>query len=260
MQHTFGRLKKMTTEEKEQMEKNFWKDDPEENPNIFSIYNVMNKMYEAKAFLEKTVIYHSYFSKADSILELGGGQGWASCIIKKIFTDSRVYATDLSSEAIKSLHKWEKIFDVVIDESFTCKSYEIPLDNDSIDLVFCFQAAHHFSEHCKTLKDIYRVLKPDGVCLYLREPSCKKYIYPLAYRRVNNKRPNVPEDVLVYKEIVKFGELKGFRVSHKFDTSCTARHEFAAVYYYLLKKVKFLKFFLPCASDFIFHKQPRCLI
>ena len=53
-----------------------------------------------------------------------------------------------------------------------------------------------------------------------------------AYRRVNKKRPNVPEDVLIYKEIVKLGQQAGFHANHVFDTSITGLQGFAAFYYY----------------------------
>jgi len=245
----------ITDKEKEQRENDFWANDAEENPNVFGIYGVINKMYEAKAFLEKVTAYKNYFSKADSIVELGAGQGWASCIIKHLFIDSKVYTTDLCIDAIKSLHKWEKIFNVTIDKSYACRSNELPFEDNSIGLVFCYQAAHHFSEQKKTIKEIHRILKPGGICLYLREPSCRKYIYPLAYKRVNKNRPHVPEDVLVYKEIIKMGKREKFHVNHVFDTSCTAHHSFAAVYYFILSRIGFLKHFLPCASDIIFTKD-----
>ena len=245
----------VTNEEKEKKEIEFWINDPEENPNVFGIYGVINKMYEAKAFMEKVTIYYNYFSEADSILEIGGGQGWASCIIKNIFNKAKVYASDLSADAIHSLNKWEKIFNVSLDNSFACRSNEIPLDDSSVGLVFCFQAAHHFTEHEKTIKEINRILKPGGICLYLREPSCKKYIYTLAYKRVNKKRPIVHEDVLIYKGIIKIGQQNGFHVTHLFDTSSTCHHSFAAVYYYFLGKIKFLKYFFPCSSDFVFVKK-----
>jgi len=247
----------ITNDEKERKEIEYWKNDPNENPNVFGINVIVNKMYEAKAFMEKVSTYYKYFSEADSILEIGGGQGWASCIVKNIFTESKVYSSDLSADAICSVSKWEKLFSVKIDNSFSCRSNEIPIEDSTVGLVFCFQAAHHFTEHEKTLKEIYRILKPGGVCLYLREPSCKKYIYPFAYRRVNKNRPVVHEDVLIYKEIIKTGQKCGFQVTHQFDTSCTGHHAFAAVYYYLLSKIKFLKYFLPCGSDFVFAKNDK---
>jgi SAM-dependent methyltransferase len=244
----------LTNEEKERKENDFWANDPEEKPGVFGIYGVINKMYEAKAFLEKLTKYKPYFSKARSIVELGAGQGWASCIVKHLFVDSTVYATDLCADAIKSLPKWEKIFNVTIDKSYACKSNELPFEDGSIDLVFCFQAAHHFSKQKSTLEEIHRILKPGGVCLYLREPSCRKYIYPLAYKRVNNGRPMVPEDVLIYKDIIKIGKRAGFHVDHAFDTSCTAHHGFAGMYYFILSKIGFLKHLLPCTSNITFIK------
>ena len=241
----------MTIEEKEKKELAHWANDPEENPDVFGIYGVLNKMYESRAFVKKLTAYNEYFMNADSILELGAGQGWASCITKNIFSTSTVYVSDLSLDAIKYLHKWEKIFNVNIDKSFACRSNEIPLDNDFINLIFCFQSAHHFTKHNDTMKEINRVLKPGGVCLYLSEPSCMKYMHSFAYKKINETRPNVPEDVLIYEEILKIGNENGFIVKNIIDSAFPCQN----ICHYLIRKIKLHKYLLICSSDFIFIKQ-----
>lgn len=81
-----GLLNEMDIDEKEQKEIYFWKNSPLENPESESIENLVNKFSEAKVLLEKLTTYKEYFNKSQSILELGSGQGWASCIVKKCFT------------------------------------------------------------------------------------------------------------------------------------------------------------------------------
>ncbi|RKZ87677.1 MAG: hypothetical protein DRR19_13335 [Candidatus Parabeggiatoa sp. nov. 1] len=78
-------------------------------------------------------------------------------MVKKCYPESSVILTDISEFAIASVHKWESIFSVKIDETFACKSYDIPKDDSSCDCIFAFAAAHHFVAHQKTLKEIKRV-------------------------------------------------------------------------------------------------------
>lgn len=211
-------------------------------------------MSEAKVFYELLNKYDKYFKKADVILELGGGQSWASCIVKKIYKDKHIYASDLTKYAVDSAFKWENIFNVKLDGKFECKSYELPFEDNSVDLIFCFQAAHHFIKHKSTLNEIYRVLKKGGVCIYFHEPSCNKLLYKLAYKRVNKNRPEVYEDVLIYSELKKIALNLGFKFKHIFYPSIINRKAIPMLYYTLLNKFEFFQKILSCTFNFIFKK------
>lgn len=245
----------MNIQEKEQIEIDFWKNSLHENQDNFSIYNIVNKLSEAKVFLEKIEKYKQFFVASSTILEIGAGQGWASCILKKLFTDKKIITSDISEHAIASIKHWESLFGVAVDQKVVCKSYSIPLQDNSVDMVFCFQSAHHFVKHKETLAEIHRVLKSGGYALYLHEPSCRKYIYTLARKRVNAKRPNVPEDVLVYKEIVNFSKETGFdKANLMFAPTLLNRGPLETIYFYILKKLPFLQHLLPTSIDYLFKK------
>jgi len=246
----------MCTIEHEKKEIEFWKNSEYESPSNFSIQIVAHKLAEARIFLEKIKENEHFFKNSNSILEIGAGQGWASCILKKLYPYNDIYCSDISKYAIESLKHWEKLFQVKVDKEIICKSYKIPLPDNSMDTIFCFQSAHHFCKHRKTLQEINRVLKSEGICMYLYEPSCKKYIHKLAYKRVNAKRPQVPEDVLIYKNILKFANEAGFQKNKiKFSPILTNRDPFETIYYCILKKVKFLQKLLPCTADYFFQKN-----
>lgn len=240
--------------QKEQIEINFWKNSPIENPESDAIENLVSKFCEAKVLLAKLAYHYSYFRPAKTVLEIGAGQGWASCMVKRTFPDKQVFASDISEYAIASAQKWERILQTTLDQTFSCRAYSIPLTDASVDLVFCFEAAHHFAKHRHTLRELHRILKPGGVCLYLHEPACKAYLYKLAHARVNRKRPEVPEDVLIYHKIQQIAEQIGFAVEIRFDPTTLNRGAIETIYYWLLQKLPFLKFYLPCSVDFIFRK------
>jgi ubiquinone/menaquinone biosynthesis C-methylase UbiE len=239
----------------EEQENEYWKNSLYENPNNFSLENIANKSGNFRVFLEEISPYEGLFSQADTILEIGAGQGWSSCILKKKYKNKQFFCSDLSEYAIASVKYWEELFKVKLDKCIACKSYDIPLDNSSVDIIFCFGAFHHFRDYQNTLKEAYRILKPNGYCLFLYEPSCRKYIYQFAYKRVNKLRPEVPEDVLVYKEILNTAKEAGFyETKIKFRPILTNRKPFETIYYYIMGKINILQKILPCTGDFILKK------
>ena len=144
-------------------------------------------------------------------------------MVKRAFPGLEVLASDLSPEAIALAPRWKDVFGAVPDRTFACASYEIPLEDASVGLVYAFQAAHHFGAHRRTLAELQRVLRPGGHVLYLHEPSCPPRLHDLAKRRANRKRPEVPEDVLVHSELSELAREQGFEASVRFDPDALNR-------------------------------------
>lgn len=241
-------------QQKEQVEIDFWANSPTEKPGALSVDNLLNKMTDAPVLLQRMRPFEEHFRAASTILELGAGQGWASCLVKRLHPHARVIASDISPHAIASVHQWEHHFQVKLDDTFACRSYEIPLPAASIDLIFCFAAAHHFVAHRRTLAEIARVLRPGGRCFYFHEPTCSRFLYKAAHRRVNRIRPEVPEDVLRYREIEKLAHQASLQLRLHADTSLLKRGQLEYFYYWTLGKVRPLQTLLPCTRDFEFIK------
>jgi hypothetical protein len=109
--------------EREAREIRFWEQSEHESPHSNSIETIFQKAAEARVFMEKVRAFSSLFSQAASILELGGGQCWASCIVKRLYPQARVTATDISPAAVASLNKWEHIYKVKVDEVGACRAF-----------------------------------------------------------------------------------------------------------------------------------------
>ncbi len=236
------------------LEVEFWRTSTTESPESTAVDNIVHKCAEARVFLASIRAHREFFSSASTVLELGAGQAWASALLKREFPHLVSYATDISPYAVRSVDKWEHVFQAKVDHVCACPSDEVPLADSAIDLVFSFQAAHHFRKHRSTLIEIKRVLKPGGVCLYLQEPSCPKFCYPAAYWRVNHKRPEVPEDVIVRRKLVSIAKEVGFEASYNLVPHTMDRGPFETVYYALLAKIAPLTYLLPCSADFVFRK------
>lgn len=241
---------------KEQLtEIEFWRTSPTENPNSNAVDNILHKCAEARILLQELRMHRQFFEAASTVLELGAGQGWASALVKKEFPHLTTYASDISPYAVSSVGKWEQVFSSKVDRVFAFPSNKITLESASIDLIFCFQAAHHFRTHRSTLVEIKRVLKPKGVCLYLQEPCCPRFWYPLAKWRVDHKRPEVPEDVIIRKKLLAIAQEVGFCASCRLTPHTLNRGVGEGVYYALLTKITPLRQILPCSADFIFRKK-----
>lgn len=245
----------VTTEARENSEINFYRDDENERPESDSIYNIINKMGACAVFMSLLEKNRSIFTGSKKVLELGGGQGWASAALKKQFPELIVTHTDISEYAVASQHKWERIFNTKIDNAYACRAYAIEEDDESIDIVFCFAAAHHFANMNDSLWEICRVLKKGGYCLFLHEPSTSPLFYKQAYRRVNKGRPVVPEDVLVYPRLNKVAEKTGFKASVEFNPTLINRGPIEMFYYIVLRGIPILQKILPCTANYYFIKR-----
>jgi SAM-dependent methyltransferase len=139
------------------------------------------------------------------------------------------------------------VWDVKLDAYYACPSSRTREANSSLDLVFCFGAAHHFSDMPACLREIRRILKPTGAALFLYEPSCPAYIHPLAKWRVNRIRSAVPEDLLIRRQLVALGKEAGLDVEIADCFSTTGRRLVSALYYRLLSLFPFVTRLVPCA-------------
>ena len=240
--------------ERENLEKEFWEKDPDERPGARSIGAVINKMGEAPVFFAELNKYANEFGRSADILELGGGQLWSSCIAKAKYPNIRITGSDISQHAVQSSSMWEAAFDVKLDAKITCTSYDIPVPDQSFDLVFAFQAAHHFGDHDTTLKEANRILRPGGALLYAAEPVCSKLTYGVALRRVNRMRPVVQEDLLI------LSDMKRLALHHNFDLTVQPRAEILGAstakvaYYTILKIAPQLRSIMPNAASLLFVK------
>lgn len=240
---------------KQKVEIEFWRNSPDESPESNSLHNIVEKVSDTAILLDCFDRYQGRLAEHGRVLELGSGQGWASCAYKRNFPDVTSIVTDISPYAVQSLPKWERIFEVKIDHFYDCTSYEIKEPDSSIDQIFCFAAAHHFLAHRRTLKELYRVLKPGGKVFYFYEPATSKALYSFAYWRVNRKRPEVPEDVLITSKLRALATRTGLDLQVDYYPSLKRRGPLETLYFYMLGRLPFLQKWVPCTANFIFTKR-----
>src|SRR5262249_26301162 len=68
--------------EKQRIEIEYWRDSPTERPGADSIDNLLNKMAEARLFRAYLERLRHLLCANGTVVELGAGQGWSSCLYK----------------------------------------------------------------------------------------------------------------------------------------------------------------------------------
>ena len=238
------------------LETAFWENDPFERPGSDSLENILNKGVEASIFGEIIAEFAVQFAAAKNIVEVGGGQGWASCIVKRIYPAAHVTLTDAVPSAISGHGIWERVFNCALDQAVAAPAQSIPLPDGTVDLVFCYAAAHHFVDHEAALAEARRILKPGGWCLWLYEPTSSRLLHRAAEARVNRKRPDVHEHVLIPSVVLRQARAAGFTGTVRYWPSSLRRGRLESLYYLGLSFLPVLCSLLPCTAHFALQREP----
>lgn len=130
-------------------------------------FNNAAKDYDAHAVLQKTVAdrliesFDQIKINPAVILDLGSGLGYGSRQLKQQFKKAHIYQADISEEMLKSARNNETRF--FSKDHFLCaNAKQIPLANESIDLVFSNLMLQWSNEPDQVFNEVCRVLKPNG--------------------------------------------------------------------------------------------------
>ena len=236
-------------------ERVFWETDPFERPGSDSMENLLNKAVDLAIFGDIIARYDRLFAAAASVVEVGGGQGWASCLVKRRYPGAHVTLTDAVAAAVSGRTIWERVFACTLNAAVAAPAQALPIADASVDVVFCYAAAHHFIDHAAALSEASRVLRSGGSCLWLYEPTSSRLLHGLAEARVNRKRVDVPEHVLIPSRIIAIADGAGFDASVDYWPSGLRRGRFEGLYYSAMAFVPLLSRVLPCTAHFTFTKR-----
>lgn len=191
------------------------------------------------------------FKKDDRILDIGGGAGVQTDILREEIGISDVYAIDISEDVLRERNSKDKC--MVGDME------NLPYENEFFDKVLFLAALHHTNKTEKTLSEAKRVLKKEG-CIIFSEPVSLK---SLVLRR--DIRPT-PDGVEFYFSIsylfkhlkrqdlkIKFVRYNGFltRFSSRITKNKMIDH-WVFNLEYLINKIPVLKCFFGLLSNKVF--------
>ena len=109
------------------------------------------------------------YVKNKVVLDIACGEGYGSMMLSTVA--SRVTGVDISKEVIDFAQAKYRI-DNINFKTGSCD--KIPLEDSSIDVVVTFETIEHHDQHDAMMKEIKRILKPDGL-LIISSPD--KYNY-----------------------------------------------------------------------------------
>jgi ubiquinone/menaquinone biosynthesis C-methylase UbiE len=164
-------------------------------------------------------------SKTLKILDVGSGPGLLSKELSIRFPGAKITGVDISKYSIKLAKKNCKGIKNI--NFIVCDVKNLPFPDEYFDLVVCKDSFHQFSNPIKAIKEMYRVLKPEGI-IYLQDlrrdvplylikmvlppdTLAKKLIY---YSTRSSYLPKEIKKILNKAEIKKF-ILKGRRLTNK---------------------------------------------
>ena len=98
--------------------------------------------------------------KGKLVLDIASGSGYGTQMLAQVA--SKVYGVDNNEEAIKYARK---NFSAANIEYKLGNGEMIPMEDDSVDVVVTFETIEHIQDHTRFLREIKRVLKPDGLLL-----------------------------------------------------------------------------------------------
>lgn len=113
------------------------------------------------------IIKRSGIKPGMNIIDLGCGSGaFTPLLARAVGEQGKVYALDIQSKMLQQLERKlakAENRDIRNIEVKQASAYDLPFENETIDLVFVVAALQEISDRDKALQEIKRVLKPDGI-------------------------------------------------------------------------------------------------
>jgi ubiquinone/menaquinone biosynthesis C-methylase UbiE len=108
------------------------------------------------------------------VIDVGCGWGRSLKLLDERFAPSRLIAVDIDSQMLSGAIA-EADRSGISAEFELASSSDLPLTNESVDVLLCHQTFHHLVEQERTLLEFHRVLKPSGLLLFAE--STRAYIH-----------------------------------------------------------------------------------
>ena len=138
-------------------------------------HKLIDNMNENHEGLARWSLSHLNISKDNIIFDIGCGGGVNVERFLKM-TESKVFGLDYSSLAVERSAELNRL---AIDDG-RCEIIQgsvsdLPFENNTFDLVTAFETVYFWPDFVNDLKEIYRVLKDDGIVFIANEALPKDY-------------------------------------------------------------------------------------
>ena len=135
---------------------------------------LIDKMNINHEGLAKWSLSHLKILKEDIILDIGCGGGVNINRFLKM-TENKVYGIDYSELAVERSAKLnQNSIDVGRCEIIQCPVSDMPFKDNSFDIITAFETVYFWPDFVNDLKEVLRVLKPDGIIFIANEALPKE--------------------------------------------------------------------------------------
>ena len=145
------------------------------------IGRILDSNYRRKLQPPDKLLQRSGIKEGMHVLEVGCGSGaFTSFVARVVGEKGKVYALDIQPAMLKQLEKKlskPENKDIKNIELINSSAYELPFDDNSLDLVYMITVLQEIPDRNKALQEARRVLKPGGILAvteFLPDPD-----YPL---------------------------------------------------------------------------------
>lgn len=147
-----------------QGKKFLFENEPNQNEIIQALKERLKSTKKDFVFLKKNHVKFSPY------LELGAEFGHRAAVAEEKY-HAKGFALDISLESLRLAPYFIKRLKLDrIPERICADAYNLPFQDNSFSFVFCYQSLHHFPDPKPIIKEIYRVLKPQGHLFVNEEP------------------------------------------------------------------------------------------
>jgi len=141
------------------------------------------------------------------IIDVGCGLGRSLELLQQRFAPQRIIGADIDSEMLDVASARVANSDLKVSFVQTTSS-QLPIDDQTVDLVFCHQTFHHLVDQNAAIREFYRILKPGGLLLFAE--STRAFIHSWAIRHLFRHPMDMQKTANEYLSLI---EEAGFRVS-----------------------------------------------
>ena len=131
------------------------------------IGRLLDSGYRRRIQAPSQLIERSGIKKGMRVLDLGCGSGaFTPSVARAVGEKGKVYALDIQADMLKQLERKlskPENRDIKNIKLIEGNAYELPFDDDSLDLVNMVTVLQEIPDRNRALKDVKRVLKPGGL-------------------------------------------------------------------------------------------------